>query len=124
MIKRWKSLFCKIVIQRKVICVPVYCLLVVIFFLKFIISCMIICFNFRVMANPEELPKIDWSYYKANASNKAIIEQFEKTYRSLKIPYPDDKGAYSAVAAEEKEAVSNFFIRVQIVDNYLMKFFV
>lgn len=62
------------------------------------------------MANPEEPPKIDWSYYKANAANKAIIEQFEKAYTSLKIPYPDDKGAYSSIVAEEKEAVSNFFL--------------
>lgn len=58
------------------------------------------------MANPEEPPKIDWSYYKANAVNKAVVEQFEKAYTSLKIPYPNDKGALNAVIAEEKETVS------------------
>ena len=60
---------------------------------------------FRVLINPENPPKIDWSYYKSNAVDKAIVEQFEKSYASLKIPYPDDKGAYASVAAEEKSEV-------------------
>lgn len=64
---------------------------------------------FRVVANPEEPPKIDWSYYKTNAVNKAVVEQFEKLYASTKVPYPDDKGAYSAVAAEEKAEVMWIF---------------
>nr|ABM55518.1 hypothetical protein [Maconellicoccus hirsutus] len=56
----------------------------------------------KVLANPEEPPKIDWAFYKSNAVNKAVIEQLEKLYTSTKIPYPDDKGAYASLAIEEK----------------------
>ena len=57
------------------------------------------------MANPEEPPKIDWSYYKANVANKTLVEQFEKQYAALKLPYPDDKGAYAKIEAEKKKLV-------------------
>lgn len=63
-------------------------------------------YNLRVLANVEEAPAIDWSYYKNNAANKAVVEQFEKLYTSTKIPYPDDKGAFAAVDNEEKKEVS------------------
>lgn len=80
---------------------------------------------FRVIANPEEPPKIDWSYYKNNSVNKAVIEQFEKLYASTKIPYPDDKGAYASVAAEEKNEVRYWsyvwrFSRLNVT-NYVLR---
>ncbi len=62
--------------------------------------------NYRVAACPEEAPKIDWAYYKANAANKAIVEQLEKQYNSIKFPYPDDQGAYSKLDSEREVYVS------------------
>lgn len=73
-------------------------------------NCVIFCLYYRVAVNPEEPPKIDWSYYKANAANKAIVEQFEKQYNNTKIPYPSDKGAYAKIEEEEKVQVSYYFL--------------
>lgn len=67
---------------------------------------------------PEEPPKIDWSYYKANAANKAVVEQLEKQYNSLKIPYPSDGGAVSKIEQEEK-----LFVSIMIYKNCLFLLF-
>lgn len=43
-----------------------------------------------VLDNPEQSPKIDWSAYKNKIPNAALVESFQKSYDSLKIPYPAD----------------------------------
>lgn len=42
----------------------------------------------KVASLPSSLPKIDWQYYKANASDPKIVEEIEKKYLSLKIEAP------------------------------------
>jgi F-type H+-transporting ATPase subunit d len=42
------------------------------------------------MANPEAAPKIDWSYYKSRVAVPGMVDNFQKQYEALKIPYPAD----------------------------------
>lgn len=43
-----------------------------------------------VLANPEQSPKIDWAAYKNKIPNAALVDSFQKSYESLKVPYPPD----------------------------------
>jgi len=43
-----------------------------------------------VLANPEQSPKIDWAYYKSRVAVPGLVESFQKSYESLKVPYPAD----------------------------------
>ncbi|KOC68708.1 ATP synthase subunit d, mitochondrial [Habropoda laboriosa] len=45
----------------------------------------------RMMANPEALPKIDWTYYKKTIATPGLVDKFQKEYESISIPYPVDK---------------------------------
>ncbi|XP_050528020.1 ATP synthase subunit d, mitochondrial-like [Daktulosphaira vitifoliae] len=38
-----------------------------------------------------EAPKIDWSKYKNAIRITDLLENFEKQYNAVKIPYPEDK---------------------------------
>jgi F-type H+-transporting ATPase subunit d len=71
---------------------------------------MICYFLFRVMANPEKPPAIDWSYYQNRVAVPGLVESFKKQYEALQVPYPVDK-VTAQVDAQEKEAVSldNFY---------------
>ncbi|OAD60742.1 ATP synthase subunit d, mitochondrial, partial [Eufriesea mexicana] len=44
----------------------------------------------RMMANPAELPQIDWSYYKKTVVTPGLVDKFQKEYEGLSIPYPAD----------------------------------
>lgn len=37
---------------------------------------------------PESLPKIDWAFYKANASDPKLVEEIEKSYSNIKLEPP------------------------------------
>lgn len=74
-----------------------------------------------MLSNPEDPPKIDWSYYKANVANKALVEEFEKTYASLKIPYPSDKGACDQIEKEKKQLVR--FCSSNYCENFNLRLF-
>ncbi|XP_066991399.1 ATP synthase subunit d, mitochondrial [Anabrus simplex] len=56
----------------------------------------------RMMANPEVPPKIDWEYYKSRIAVKGMVEDFQKQYDALKIPYPADK-VTPEIEAQEKQ---------------------
>lgn len=43
-----------------------------------------------VLANPEQPPKIDWSFYKTHVGIPGLVETFQKSYEALKVPYPQD----------------------------------
>jgi len=45
----------------------------------------------RVHQYPENLPKIDFAFYKTRLATPAMVEQFEKSYAALQVPYPKDK---------------------------------
>lgn len=42
----------------------------------------------KVNSLPDSLPKIDWSHYKAAASDPKIVEELEKKYTTLKVEAP------------------------------------
>ncbi|KAG6459595.1 ATP synthase subunit d, mitochondrial [Manduca sexta] len=44
----------------------------------------------RVLANPPEPPKINWSLYKQTVPVAGMVDNFQKQYEALKIPYPAD----------------------------------
>lgn len=58
--------------------------------------------------NPETAPAIDWSYYKKHISAGSMVDQFQKEYESLKIPYPADTYT-SLIEDQEKDAVKHNF---------------
>ncbi|XP_014206573.1 ATP synthase subunit d, mitochondrial [Copidosoma floridanum] len=55
----------------------------------------------QLQANPENPPKIDWSFYKKKIATPALVDKFQKEYESLSIPYPQDK--YSSLIDEQEK---------------------
>lgn len=58
-----------------------------------------------MMAYPENPPKIDWAYYKNKIPIAGLVENFQKQYDALKIPFPQDTVS-SQINDLEKEVVS------------------
>jgi hypothetical protein len=52
---------------------PLFCWFYIFFFF----------FRFRVHKYPEQIPKIDFDYYKSRLVNKAMVAEFEKAVRLL-----------------------------------------
>lgn len=65
---------------------------------------------FRVMANPPEPPKINWTMYKNIVPVPGLVDTFQKQYESLKVPYPADNLSPKVDAqwAEVKKAIDAF----------------
>ncbi|KAG8244820.1 Atp5hp [Homalodisca vitripennis] len=72
----------------------------------------------RVVALPEQPPKIDWAMYKNKVPNPAMVDEFQKKYDTFKIPLPEDNVS-SIIAAEEKQAVRSYIL---IINNSLVIF--
>lgn len=58
-----------------------------------------------MFANPENSPKIDWSAYKSKIPIAGLVDSFQKSYESLKVPYPAD--TLSAEVDKVRAAVSS-----------------
>lgn len=58
-------------------------------------------------ANPESPPKIDWMYYKKVVPVPGMVDNFQKQYESMIIPFPADT-ATSLISAQEQEVVCSF----------------
>lgn len=56
------------------------------------------------MANPENPPKIDWAAYKNTVPVAGMVENFQKQYEALKIPYPADN--VSAQVDQQKQQIA------------------
>lgn len=54
------------------------------------------------MAYPEKPPAIDWSFYKARVPVAGMVDDFQKQYSAITIPFPPDTRT-SEVDAQEKE---------------------
>lgn len=76
---------------------------------------------FSMAALPEDVPKIDWTYYKKSIVTPGLVEKFQKEYEALSIPYPVDK--YTAeIESEEKQLVIQFifmFFSYLIFKNFI-----
>lgn len=60
---------------------------------------------YRVVAQPETAPAINWDYYKQRVPIAGMVDEFQKKYSSLTIPYPPDTVS-SQIDAQEKEIKS------------------
>lgn len=81
----------------------------IIFDRKFLVICIYFpCF--RVLANPPEPPKINWSVYKNAVPVPGMVDTFQKQYEALKVPYPADTQTAQVEAqwAEVKKAIDAF----------------
>ena len=54
---------------------------------------------------PDALPAIDFSAYKGKVPVAGMVEEFEKQYKALTIPYPEEKYK-PAIDGQAKEYVS------------------
>lgn len=54
------------------------------------------------MAYPEKPPAIDWAFYKARVPVAGMVDEFQKQYAALNIPYPPNTKV-SELDALEKE---------------------
>ncbi|KAJ2943534.1 hypothetical protein O0L34_g16643 [Tuta absoluta] len=66
----------------------------------------------RVLANPEQPPKIDWNLYKQTVPIPGMVDTFQKQYEALKIPYPADtqSSKIDAQWSEIKKAIDAFIV--------------
>ncbi|KAF7264183.1 ATP synthase, subunit D [Rhynchophorus ferrugineus] len=56
----------------------------------------------RVLAQPEKAPAIDWAFYKQRVPVAGMVDEFQKQYAALTIPYPPDTVS-NQIDAQEKE---------------------
>uniref|UniRef100_A0A069DPS4 ATP synthase subunit d, mitochondrial n=1 Tax=Panstrongylus megistus TaxID=65343 RepID=A0A069DPS4_9HEMI len=56
----------------------------------------------RMNANPESPPKIDWAYYKHTVPVPGMVDNFQKQYESMMIPFPADT-ATPLIDAQEQQ---------------------
>ena len=59
-----------------------------------------------MMANPEKPPQVDWAFYKSRVPIAGMVDDFQKKYEALQIPFPADN-VTSQIEQQEKEVVSN-----------------
>lgn len=58
---------------------------------------------YRIQSRPEELPKINFEFYKSHLATPALAAEFEKLYASLSVPYPKDtENVLQNLEVEEK----------------------
>ncbi|OWR51902.1 ATP synthase subunit d, mitochondrial [Danaus plexippus] len=64
----------------------------------------------RVLASPPEPPKINWANYKQVVPIPGMVDNFQKQYEALKIPYPSDTMTAKVEAqwGEIKKAIESF----------------
>ncbi|KAJ3663246.1 hypothetical protein Zmor_007550 [Zophobas morio] len=55
-----------------------------------------------VLKNPEKAPEINWAFYKSRVPVAGMVDEFQKQYGALKIPYPPDTVS-TQIDAQEKE---------------------
>ncbi|XP_045116554.1 ATP synthase subunit d, mitochondrial-like [Portunus trituberculatus] len=58
----------------------------------------------RVLSLPAEMPKINFTAYKARIAIPGMVEEFEKQYSAIQIPYPAD--SYSKQIDEIQKEVT------------------
>lgn len=63
-----------------------------------------------INALPANLPKIDWAHYKAKIPVAGMVDDFQKKYEGLQIPYPKDSltSNIDAQAVQQKAAFETF----------------
>ncbi len=62
-----------------------------------------------MMSFPETPKPIDWDFYKKNISKSNFVQDFQKKYEALTIPYPKDTKS-AAIDLKEKEEVRHVLV--------------
>ncbi|CAN8003386.1 unnamed protein product [Ixodes hexagonus] len=57
----------------------------------------------KVFSYPENPPPIDFAMYRSRLSNPALVDQFEKSYKSFAVPFPKEH-LTPQIDAEERQA--------------------
>merc|ERR1712183_136046 len=57
----------------------------------------------------ESLPKIDFANYKAKIAVAGMVDDFQKKYEALKIPYPQDK--YTSSIESEGASLKSEYVK-------------
>nr|XP_053630926.1 ATP synthase subunit d, mitochondrial-like [Cherax quadricarinatus] len=69
------------------------------------VLCKIYFFICRVLTLPEAVPKIQFAAYKARIDAPGMVDDFQKQYEALQIPYPADTVS-GKIAEIEKQAAA------------------
>ena len=77
----------------------------------------------RMTKLPENMPKIDFAYYKSRMASPAMAQEFEKAYESIKVPYPtDSEGILKSLDAEGAKQADNVTKIKADLDNQVQVF--
>ena len=60
-------------------------------------------------AYPETPEPINWDYYRQKISKPGLVDNFQKQFEALKIPYPKDT-ATPVLEEQRKKIVSSFSV--------------
>jgi len=64
-----------------------------------------------INALPEALPAIDFEVYRSKVAVAGMVDNFEKQYKALDVPYPGDQGKLKEIdaqAVQQKAAYTQF----------------
>merc|ERR1719430_63760 len=62
----------------------------------------------RVNVLPAALPKIDFAAYQGKVKVEGMVDNFEKSYAALSIPYPGDQGRIAEIDAQAVEQKASY----------------
>lgn len=66
-------------------------------------------------ALPAEIPKLDWAAYKNKIVVPGLVDNFEKSYSSVKVPYPADKYTGAIDKNEQETVIINYCLYIPTV---------
>lgn len=66
----------------------------------------------KMTALPENPPKIDWASYKAKIPVAGLVDQFQKQYEALQIPFPADTES-AKINEDEKKLLAEAHAWIQ-----------
>ncbi|GBN46841.1 ATP synthase subunit d, mitochondrial [Araneus ventricosus] len=69
----------------------------------------------KLMSYPEKSPSIDFQMYRSRLPNPAMVDEFEKQFNAVKIPYPADK-LTPLIDEQEKKVDGDLKIMKEICD--------
>lgn len=68
---------------------------------------------------PEQPEPIDWSHYRKHITTPGLVDNFQKQFESLTVPYPEDVDT-PLIEKHRKEFVSSCFSVDAIYDYYII----
>lgn len=73
----------------------------------------------RLSALPVEVPKINWAAYRTKIDKPGLVDDFEKIYNNITIPFPQDK--YTAIIdkneTETNKGIEEFKVEADAIIN-------